>query len=132
MLKQSDAFSGFSVNDLEQARWFYQEILGLEVRDNPMGLIELHIKSGSKILIYPKPDHTPASFTVLNFPVADIDSVVDELAHKGVAFEQYTGEIKTDARGIHSSPAEGLKIAWFKDPAGNILSLIEERLNQNN
>lgn len=132
MLKQSDAFSGFSVNDLEQARWFYQEILGLEVRDNPMGLIELHINSGSRILIYPKSDHTPASFTVLNFPVANIDSAVDELAQKGVVLEQYIGEIKTDARGIHHSSAEGLKIAWFKDPSGNILSIIEEKYNQNN
>lgn len=129
MLKNSNAFSGFSTDDLEQARSFYQEILGLEVRDNPMGLIELYIKS-SKILIYPKTDHTPASFTVLNFPVADIDAVVDALAAKGVTFEQYTGAIATDERGIHSSPKEGLRIAWFKDPAGNILSIIEEQPNQ--
>ena len=129
MLKNSNAFSGFSVDDLVQARRFYQEILGLEVGDNPMGLIELHIKNG-KILIYPKTDHTPASFTVLNFPVANIDAVVDALAAKGVTFEQYTGAIATDERGIHNSPKEGLRIAWFKDPAGNILSIIEEQPNQ--
>ena len=129
MLKNSNAFSGFSVDDLVQARRFYQEILGLEVGDNPMGLIELHIKNG-KILIYPKTDHTPASFTVLNFPVANIDAVVDALAAKGVTFKQYTGAIATDERGIHRSPKEGLRIAWFKDPAGNILSIIEEQPNQ--
>lgn len=132
MLKQSVAFSGFSVNDLEKARTFYQEILGLEVRENPMGLIELHIDTGGKILIYPKTDHIPATFTVLNFTVADIESTVDELIKKGVKCEQYSGAIATDEKGIHSSPKEGLKIAWFKDPAGNILSLIEEQLNQNN
>jgi catechol-2,3-dioxygenase len=130
MLKHSDAFSGFSVNDLEQAQRFYREILGLEVLENPMGLIELHMNNGSRILIYPKPDHTPATFTVLNFPVAHIDAVVDELSKRGVKFEHYAGEIKTDERGIHSSPRDGLKIAWFKDPAGNILSIIEEQPNQ--
>lgn len=130
MLKQSVAFSGFSVNDLEKARTFYQEILGLEVRENPMGLIELHIDTGGKILIYPKTDHIPATFTVLNFPVVAIDQAVDELTKRGVTFEQYSGIIATDEKGIHSSPAEGLKIAWFKDPAGNILSIIEEQPNQ--
>lgn len=130
MLAKSDAFSGFSVGDLKQAQTFYQEILGLDVRENPMGLIELHMENGVRILIYPKPDHTPATFTVLNFPVRNINQVVDGLSERGVTCEQYSGEIATDKKGIHSSPKEGMKIAWFKDPAGNILSVIEEQPNQ--
>jgi catechol 2,3-dioxygenase-like lactoylglutathione lyase family enzyme len=129
MLKNSEAFGGFSVNDLETARRFYGEILGLEVLDNPMSLIELHFKNGTRIIIYPKVDHVPATFTVLNFPVVAIDQAVDELTKRGVSFEQYSGIIATDEKGIHSSPREGLKIAWFKDPAGNILSIIEEQSN---
>ena len=126
MFKESEAFSGYSVDDLKQAREFYKDILGLEVRENAMGLIELHIKNGGRILIYPKPDHAPATFTVLNFPVVDIDQAANELERRGVKFEQYEGEIKTDEKGIHRSPSQGLKIAWFKDPAGNILSILEE------
>lgn len=129
MLKNSEAFGGFSVNDLETARRFYREILGLEVLDNPMSLIELHFKNGTRIIIYPKVDHVPATFTVLNFPVVAIDQAVDGLTKRGVSFEQYSGVIATDEKGIHSSPREGLKIAWFKDPAGNILSIIEEQPN---
>ncbi|HEV2833497.1 MAG TPA: VOC family protein [Hanamia sp.] len=125
MLTKSKAFSSFSVNDLQKAKTFYQEILGLNVTDNPMGIIELNIEGGNKIMVYPKPNHTPATFTVLNFPVEDIEEAVDELTQKGVSFEQYTGEIQTDEKGI-SRDANGPKIAWFKDPAGNILSVIEQ------
>ena len=123
MLTKSKAFSSFSVNDLQKAKTFYQEILGLNVADNPMGIIELNIEGGNKIMVYPKPNHTAATFTVLNFPVEDIEEAVDELTQKGVSFEQYTGEIQTDEKGI-SRDANGPKIAWFKDPAGNILSII--------
>lgn len=125
MLSGSPAFSSFSVNDLQRAKAFYQEILGLNVSDNPMGLIELHLNGGSKIMIYPKPDHVPATFTVLNFPVKNIDEKVNELISKGLSFEQYGGQIKTDEKGISRNNG-GPSIAWFKDPAGNIFSLIEE------
>ncbi len=126
MFKNSKAFSGFSVNDLQKAKQFYSEVLGLEVTDNPMGLIELHIEGGNNIIIYPKPDHTPATFTILNFPVNNIDKTVDELIQKGVSFEKYEGQIKTDEKGICRSP-EGPNVAWFKDPAGNILSVLESK-----
>ena len=126
MLTKSKAFSSFSVNDLQKAKTFYQEILGLNVADNPMGIIELNIEGGNKIMVYPKPNHTPATFTVLNFPVEDIEEAVDELTQKGVSFEQYTGEIQTDEKGI-SRGNGGPNIAWFKDPAGNILSVIEQQ-----
>lgn len=125
MFKESDLFSGFSVANLERARDFYENILGLEVQGNEMGLIELHIKNGSRTFIYPKPDHTPATFTVLNFPVEDIDQAVDELARRGVKFEQYSGDIQTDEKGIHRSRGNGPHIAWFKDPAGNILAVLQ-------
>jgi predicted enzyme related to lactoylglutathione lyase len=125
MLTKSKAFSSFSVNDLQKAKTFYHEILGLEVADNPMGLIELNIEGGNKVMVYPKPNHTPASCTVLNFPVKNIDEAVEKLTQKGVSFEQYTGEIQTDEKGI-SRDTNGPKIAWFKDPAGNILSVIEQ------
>ena len=127
MLKHSKAFSGFSVNDISKAKKFYSEILGLEIKDNPMGLIELQIESGNRIIIYPKPAHVPATFTILNFPVKNIDDAVDELIKKGITFEQYEGPIKTDQKGICYSGGKGPNIAWFKDPAGNILSLIEEK-----
>lgn len=125
MLSESAVFSSFSVNNLQRAKTFYQDILGLKVSDNPMGLIELHLHAGSKIIVYPKPDHVPATFTVLNFPVKNIDEKVDELISKGVSFEQYDGQIKTDEKGISRNNG-GPTIAWFKDPAGNIFSLIEE------
>ena len=127
MLKNSKAFSGFSVNDISKAKKFYSEILGLEIKDNPMGLIELQIESGNCIIIYPKSNHVPATFTILNFPVKNIDDAVDELIKKGITFEQYDGPIKTDEKGICRSGGKGPNIAWFKDPAGNILSLIEEK-----
>ncbi len=128
MFKQAKAFSGFSVNDLQKAKAFYGEVLGLKVTDNPMGLLELHIAGGNNILIYPKPNHVPATFTILNFPVEDVEKAVDELTRLGVRFEQYDNAIKTDAKGISRSE-EGPTIAWFKDPAGNILSVLEEKVS---
>jgi predicted enzyme related to lactoylglutathione lyase len=127
MLKHSKAFSSFSVNDIAGAKKFYAEILKLDVKDNPMGLIELHVEGGNNIIIYPKPDHEPATFTVLNFPVANIDKAADELIKSGIIFEQYEEPIKTDEKGICRSDGEAPTIAWFKDPAGNILSLIEDK-----
>lgn len=127
MLKYSKAFSSFSVNDIKKAKNFYAEILGIQVKDDPMGIIELRLEDGNKIMIYPKPDHTPATFTVLNFPVKNLEETVDELIGKGILFEQYEGEIKTDEKGIFRSGGRGPNIAWFKDPSGNILSVIEEK-----
>ena len=126
MFQNSKAFSGFSVNDIQTAKDFYGNILGLNVKDNPMGVLELHIAGSNNILIYPKPNHVPATFTILNFPVDEIEKTVDELTAKGVSFEQYDGQIKTDEKGICRNP-QGPAIAWFKDPAGNILSVIQER-----
>ena len=125
MLKNSKGFSSFAVNDIPKAKDFYQNLLGLTVKDNPMGLIELEISGSSNILVYPKPNHQPATFTVLNFPVDDIDAAVDTLIDKGITFEKYDEEyLKTDDKGI-SKGNGGPSIAWFKDPAGNILSVIE-------
>ncbi|MEX2593837.1 MAG: VOC family protein [Anditalea sp.] len=127
MFKNSKAFSGFSVNDLQKAKEFYSKVLGLEVKDNPMKILELNISGGNNIIVYPKPDHIPATFTILNFPVNDIDQAVDGLSSRGVRFEQYEGDIKTDEKGICRSDGRGPNIAWFKDPAGNILSVLEEK-----
>ena len=123
MFKHTKAFSGFSVNGLEKAKHFYGEILGLEVSES-MGL-ELHIESGNNIFIYPKPNHTPATFTILNFPVTDIEKAVKELKEKGITFESYEDPVKTGEDGIFRGG--GPLIAWFKDPAGNILSVIEQK-----
>ena len=125
MFKDTKAFSGFSVNDLAAARAFYGETLGLEVSEDH-GLMFLHVAGGSRIVVYPKPDHVPAAFTILNFPVTDIDAAVDELAGRGVRFLRYEG-IETDERGI--SRGFGPNIAWFNDPAGNILSVEEQGEN---
>lgn len=130
MFKHSKAFSGFSVDDLQKAKRFYSETLGLNVADNPMGLIELHIEGGNNIIVYPKSDHTPATFTILNFPVNNVEEAVDKLISLGVQFEQYTGNIQTDEKGICRN-SEGPLIAWFKDPAGNILSVIEQDNHEN-
>lgn len=125
MLQNSKAFSSFSVDDVQKAKEFYKETLGLEVKDNPMGLIEVVVSGSSNILLYPKPNHVPATFTVLNFPVEDIDQAADALIAKGVKFEIYNQEsIKTDQKGI-SRGNGGPNIAWFRDPAGNILSILE-------
>jgi catechol 2,3-dioxygenase-like lactoylglutathione lyase family enzyme len=126
MFKDTKAFSTFSVNDLQKAKDFYGRTLGLEVSEMPEGL-QLSIAGGVKIFIYPKPNHTPATFTIVNFPVKDIEKAVDELTKLGVRFEQYDEPIKTDEKGIHRSGGVGPDIAWFKDPAGNILSVLEER-----
>jgi len=122
MLRTKRAFSSFSVNDLKKAKDFYAQTLGLEVNESEMGL-EIH-PGDTDVFIYPKPNHTPASFTVLNFLVDDIDQAVDELKQNGVRFEQYDCEIKTNGKGIHRNG--GPTIAWFKDPAGNILSVLEK------
>ena len=124
MFKNTKAFSGFSVNDLQKAQDFYGKTLGLDISEQ-RGLLELHIAGGTTILIYPKDNHIPATFTILNFPVANIEQAVDELARNGVQFESYNeGYLVTDEKGI--ARGGGPKIAWFKDPAGNILSVLEE------
>jgi catechol 2,3-dioxygenase-like lactoylglutathione lyase family enzyme len=123
MIDTQHAFSGFSVDNIEKAKSFYQDVLGVEVAAGPMpGVISLNA-TASPIFVYEKPDHQPASFTILNFPVDSVERAVDDLSRKGVKFEQYTGEMQTDARGIHAQ--DNMKIAWFKDPAGNYLSIIE-------
>ncbi|WEK61786.1 MAG: VOC family protein [Candidatus Microbacterium colombiense] len=120
-----DAFSGFSVDDIDAAREFYGSTLGLDVKDNEMGFLELHLPSGGSILIYSKPNHAPASFTILNFPVSDIDAAVDELIARGVTTKIYTDEeFPSDARGIVRGDGRGPDIAWFRDPAGNVLAVL--------
>jgi catechol 2,3-dioxygenase-like lactoylglutathione lyase family enzyme len=122
MLATSKAFSGFAVDDIEAARRFYGETLGLEVSEDH-GLLTLHLADDRPTLIYPKPDFTPATYTILNFPVDDIEQTVDELAARGVRFERYEG-FEHDERGIVRGP--GPDIAWFTDPAGNVLSVLRE------
>jgi len=128
MFKDTKAFSSFSVNNLQKAKKFYGETLGLEVSEAYGGrLLELHIGGGRNVLIYPKDNHTPATFTILNFPVENLEQSVDDLTKRGVRFEIYNeGDIKTDEKGISLSD-DGPKIAWFKDPAGNVLSMLEEK-----
>ncbi len=124
MLKHSKAFSGFSAGDIQTAKKFYSETLGLDVTEFH-GVLTLRLAGGNNVLIYPKPNHVPATFTVLNFPVKDVDLAVDELTKRGVRFEMYDlPNLKTDKKGIMRG--NGPTIAWFKDPAGNILSVIEE------
>lgn len=125
MFKNTHAFGSFSVDDIQKAKEFYGDTLGIEVTEEMMGILALHIAgSTNNIIIYPKPNHTPATFTILNFPVDDIEKRVDELTAKGVVFEQYDfGQMKTDKKGIVRGM--GPTIAWFTDPAGNILSVIE-------
>jgi len=123
MFKDTKAFSSFSVNDLEKARAFYGQTLGVTVAEMPEGL-QLNLAGGGMVFIYPKPGHTPASFTVLNFQVDDIEAAVAELTKRSVQFERYEGDLKTDEKGIHRGE-KGPTIAWFKDPAGNILSVVQ-------
>jgi catechol 2,3-dioxygenase-like lactoylglutathione lyase family enzyme len=124
MLGDSPAFSGFSVDDPVAARRFYEETLGLRVSDVEMeGLLRLHLGGGTDVLVYPKSDHTPATFTVLNFPVPDIEKAVDDLTARGVRFEHYEHP-PTDEKGIMR--AGGPLIAWFTDPAGNIFSVVQQ------
>jgi catechol 2,3-dioxygenase-like lactoylglutathione lyase family enzyme len=124
MFADTKAFSGFSVNDVSKARKFYEEKLGLRVSEDN-GMLRLHIAGDRDILVYPKEDHTPASFTILNFPVDDVEAAVDELTKRGVTFERYPGmEQDMDEKGIFHGG--GPLIAWFTDPAGNVLSVIED------
>lgn len=132
MFNKSKAFSSFSVNDVEAARNFYGRTLGIEVSDIPGmdGLLQLRFESGNTVMIYPKPNHIPATFTVLNFPVGDVEKAVETLAKAWVSFEHYTEpEIRTDEKGI--ARGDGQEIAWFKDPAGNILSVLHEKSVEN-
>ncbi len=124
MFKDTHAFSGFSVNDLAAATAFYGEVLGVTTSESPMGLT-LQLAVGTDVFVYPKSDHVPATFTILNFVVADIDQAVDQLVAQGIVFEQYAGltDEKGIARGI--TVQRGPDIAWFKDPAGNILSVLK-------
>lgn len=123
MLTNSKAFSGFSVSDIPEAKEFYGRTLGLRVSEAD-GMLHLHLAGGATVLVYPKPNHTPATFTVLNFPVDSVENAVDQLTKRGVRFEIYTErDLKTDERGIFRGG--GPLIAWFKDPAGNILSVLE-------
>ena len=129
MLQQSKVFSSFSTDNLEAAKQFYGQTLGLSVKQEAEMGLGLHLDGGGEVFIYPKPNHEPATFTVLNFRVGNIDEAVDALIAKGITFEQYdTGYMKTDAKGISrsASPEHGPSIAWFKDPAGNLLSVVEE------
>jgi catechol 2,3-dioxygenase-like lactoylglutathione lyase family enzyme len=123
MLKNAKAFSGFSANDIQKAKAFYQQTLGLDVSEDH-GILTLQFAGGGKAIVYPKPNHAPASFTILNFPVENLEQTVDELTQRGVKFERYdAADLKTDERGIHRG--QGPDIAWFKDPAGNILSVLK-------
>jgi catechol 2,3-dioxygenase-like lactoylglutathione lyase family enzyme len=132
MLKDAKAVSGFAVDDVPRAREFYGTTLGLAVADASLGVegaevpagLEIRLGPGTRVLVYPKPDHTPATFTILTFMVEDIERAVDELTARGVRFEHYETP-KTDAKGIHRRP-EVQPVAWFQDPAGNILSIIQE------
>ena len=126
MFKNTEAFSSFSIDDLAAARHFYGETLGVDVAEIPEmgGFLELRLDGGGRVTLYQKPNHTPATFTVLNFIVKDVEQTVDELKRRGVTFEIYKeGAVRTDDRGI--ARGEGPTIAWFKDPAGNILSVLE-------
>ncbi len=123
MLADSPAFSGFAVDDVPRAKAFYEGTLGLRTSEEH-GLLTLHLAGDRPTLVYPKPDHTPAAYTILNFPVDDIDRAVDGLAERGVRFERYDG-MPQDEKGVMRE--DGPFIAWFTDPAGNILSVLQER-----
>ncbi|WP_404954701.1 VOC family protein [Streptomyces sp. 147326] len=125
MFADTKAFSGFSVDDLGRAKEFYEGTLGLRVSENKdMGLLSLHLAGDNTVMVYQKDNHEPASFTILNFPVDDVDRTVDELTGRGVRFERYEG-FDTDAKGIVREAEGGPTIAWFKDPAGNVLSVLD-------
>ena len=126
VLTDAKAFPSFSVNDIAKAREFYRDTLGLQVADRPEGL-QLDVGGGNKVFVYGKPNHEPATYTILNFPVDDVEVAVEKLKSTGVTFEQYDQPgIKTDAKGI-ARDTGGPAMAWFKDPAGNILSVLQER-----
>jgi predicted enzyme related to lactoylglutathione lyase len=121
MFTNTKAFSGFSVDDIQRAREFYGSVLGLDVTEEN-GMLDLDIPEGGHIMVYPKDDHVPATFTILNFPVDDIDEAADELADRGVSLIRYEG-FDQDEKGVMRG--EGGPIAWFEDPAGNVLSILE-------
>jgi predicted enzyme related to lactoylglutathione lyase len=123
MFRDTKAFSGFAVDDIGRAKAFYGDTLGLSVSEEN-GMLMLNIAGGTRIFVYPKPDHTPATFTILNFPVEDIDRAVDDLTAREVRFERYD-DFKADDKGIMRGDP-GPQIAWFKDPAGNVLSVLQE------
>lgn len=126
MFADSKAFSGFSVDDLEKAKEFYGSTLGLRVsQDDTMGHLALHLGGDTTVLVYPKDNHQPASFTILNFPVDDVDRAVDDLTARGVSMERYE-EFEADDKGIVRGEGGTPTIAWFKDPAGNVLSVLNE------
>ena len=122
MFTDAKAFSGFSVDDIDAAKRFYGQTLGLRVSEHN-GMLTLHLAGDRDILVYPKPDHTPATYTILNFPVDDIDKAVDELAARGVRLQRYPG-MPADAKGVLRD--QGPPIAWFTDPAGNVLSVLQQ------
>jgi predicted enzyme related to lactoylglutathione lyase len=124
MFENTKAFSGFSVDDIGAAKKFYGETLGIRVSEVGAGLLTLHIAGDRDIIVYPKPNHEPATFTILNFPVDDIDQAVDELSRRGIEFLRYDG-FSQDDKGIARGD-EGPPIAWFTDPAGNILAVLQE------
>lgn len=125
MFTAKDAFASFSVDDLSKAKQFYGETLGLRVEENAMGILDLHLASGSRVMIYPKDNHEPASFTVLNFVVPDVERAVEELNGNGVKTKIYDDpQLPTDNKGILMG--DGPRIAWFKDPAGNVLAVIQD------
>jgi catechol 2,3-dioxygenase-like lactoylglutathione lyase family enzyme len=125
MLETKRAFSGFAVKDIDAARAFYARTLGVDV-DTENGNLALHLGPDHVVFAYPKPDHKPANYTILNFPVDDIDRTVDELTKAGVKLERYEG-FEQDERGVHRGEG-GPPIAWFTDPSGNILSVLEEHV----
>lgn len=131
MFKTTNAFSSFSVDDLDAARKFYGETLGLGVKDSEMGTIDLALGSGATVFVYPKPNHEPASFTVLNFEVDDIDKAVDDLNARGVTTKIYGDneipDMPNDAKGITRDEENSMSIAWFKDPAGNVIAVMQTK-----
>ena len=125
MFSNTPAFSGFAVDDLDTARSFYRDTLGLEVTDEEMGILTLHLAGDRPTMIYPKPDFEPATYTILNFQVGDVEAAVDELSSRGVEFERYDG-FDQDEKGIARTPGgDGPDLAWFTDPAGNILAVLQ-------
>jgi catechol 2,3-dioxygenase-like lactoylglutathione lyase family enzyme len=128
VFSDASAFCSFSANDITAAKHFYVDVLGLELKDEPMDALELGLGGGGVLFIYPKPDHQPASFTVLNFPVADIDAAVDDLRSKGVETKIYPdSDFPSDEKGIvRGGPDTGPDIAWFRDPAGNVLAVLSD------
>lgn len=128
MFRDMAAFSSFSVNDIEKAFHFYQDLLGLEVIKGDMEVYDLILHSGHRVVMYIKPYHVPATFTILNFEVPDLEASMEQMLKLGIRFEQYGGNLKTDSKGIlHGRGAEP-DIAWFKDPSGNILSVLQHKV----